>query len=82
VVFSPLCLEFGWCEIAQRRVDALVNVNVLYLYDELYKDSLGELDDAAFASALEEYIAAYGEPPGPPPGALMVWEANNASETP
>ena len=40
-----------------------------YLY-ELYKDRLGELDDAALAGALEDYTTAYGEPPDPPPGAV------------
>jgi hypothetical protein len=28
------------------------------------------LDDAAFANALAEYIAIYGEPPDPPPGSV------------
>jgi RHS repeat-associated protein len=41
----------------------------IYLYD-LYQYRLNELDDAAFASALEEYIQKYGEPPSPPPGAI------------
>jgi RHS repeat-associated protein len=40
-----------------------------YLY-ELYKDRLHELDDVAIAAALAAYIAEYGEPPDPPPGAL------------
>ena len=40
-----------------------------YLY-ELYHTRLDELNDAAFASALEEYIRIYGAPPAPPPGAL------------
>ena len=38
-----------------------------YLYDTYRLD---ELDDAAFADALEAYIREYGEPPTPPPGAL------------
>ncbi len=41
----------------------------IYLY-ELYKDRLNDLDEAAFAKALEEYIRAYGAPPAPPPGAV------------
>jgi len=40
-----------------------------YLY-ELYQYRLNELNDAAFADALEEYIKIYGVPPAPPPGAL------------
>ncbi len=40
-----------------------------YLYD-LYHDRLDELNDAAFADALEEYIREYGEPPLPPSGAV------------
>jgi RHS repeat-associated protein len=41
-----------------------------YLY-ELYQHRLNELNDAAFADALEEYIRKYGLPPAPPPGAVM-----------
>ena len=41
----------------------------IYLYD-LYQYRLNELDDAAFASALEEYIQKFGELPSPPPGAI------------
>lgn len=40
-----------------------------YLY-ELYHNRLNELNETAFASALEEYIRKYGEPPSPPPGAV------------
>ncbi len=40
-----------------------------YLY-ELYQHRLNEMNDAAFADALEEYIRKYGAPPAPPPGAL------------
>jgi len=40
-----------------------------HLY-ELYQHRLNELNDAAFADALEEYIRKYGSPPAPPPGAL------------
>jgi len=40
-----------------------------YLY-ELYQHRLNELNDAAFADALEEYIRKYGTPPAPPPGAV------------
>lgn len=41
----------------------------IYLY-ELYQHRLNELNDAAFADALEEYIRKYGAPPAPPPGAV------------
>jgi len=40
-----------------------------YLYD-LYHNRLDELNDAAFADALDEYIREHGEPPPPPPGAV------------
>ncbi|MFZ5915972.1 MAG: RHS repeat-associated core domain-containing protein [Chloroflexota bacterium] len=39
----------------------------IYLYNE-YR--LEGLDDEVFFSALEAYIAEYGEPPDPPPGAV------------
>jgi hypothetical protein len=41
-----------------------------YLY-ELYGDRLNQLDDGALGQALEDYIAANGEPPDPPPGAVV-----------
>ena len=40
-----------------------------YLY-ELYGDKLNQLDNDALGQALEAYIALYGEPPDPPPGAV------------
>lgn len=40
-----------------------------YLY-ELYQYRLNELNDAALAGALEEYIRKYGALPAPPPGAV------------
>jgi hypothetical protein len=63
--------DFGTCNTTYRCDHPYATWSIrfgIYLY-ELYWDRLGELDDAAFAAALEEYIALYGEPPDPPAGA-------------